>query len=257
MTTGEKISKLRKENNMTQEQLAEVLGVSRQSVSKWESDLSYPETDKLIKLSRLFSCSVDSLLKADAQPEAPKAMPALPRFSGKRTSKRRLWGLPLWEIGPNAKGFFAVGLRATGVFSLGLWARGVVSVGLLSTGLLAFGMAAVGLAAFGLLSIGLAAFGCFAAGIFAAGAISLGVISLGAVAVGDFAVGAIARGNYFAMGDHASAMVALGQSQAEGSLYEELAALGCHDLESARKALDSAVPGALFWAKEWIKLLFL
>jgi transcriptional regulator with XRE-family HTH domain len=40
MTLGNKISKLRKENNYTQEQLADVLGVSRQSISKWESDVS-------------------------------------------------------------------------------------------------------------------------------------------------------------------------------------------------------------------------
>ena len=50
MTLGEKIAKQRKENNYTQEQLADLLGVSRQSVSKWESDLAYPETDKLIRL---------------------------------------------------------------------------------------------------------------------------------------------------------------------------------------------------------------
>ncbi|MEE1196810.1 MAG: helix-turn-helix transcriptional regulator, partial [Lachnospiraceae bacterium] len=42
MTLGDKISKLRKDNNYTQEQLAGILGVSRQSVSKWESNLAYP-----------------------------------------------------------------------------------------------------------------------------------------------------------------------------------------------------------------------
>lgn len=43
MTLGDKISKLRKEDNYTQEQLADILGVSRQAISKWESDLTYPE----------------------------------------------------------------------------------------------------------------------------------------------------------------------------------------------------------------------
>lgn len=66
MTIGEKISKLRKENNYTQEQLAEILNVSRQSVSKWETDLTYPETEKIIALSKLFECSADYLLKEDA-----------------------------------------------------------------------------------------------------------------------------------------------------------------------------------------------
>lgn len=65
MTLGEKLSKLRKEYNYTQEQLADILGVSRQSISKWESDIAYPETDKLIKMGKLFECSMDFLLKED------------------------------------------------------------------------------------------------------------------------------------------------------------------------------------------------
>ena len=65
MTLGEKISKLRKEYNYTQEQLADILGVSRQSISKWESDIAYPETDKLIEVGKLFDCSMDYLLKED------------------------------------------------------------------------------------------------------------------------------------------------------------------------------------------------
>ena len=65
MTLGEKLSKLRKESNYTQEQLADILGVSRQSISKWESDIAYPETDKLIALGKLFECSMDYLLKEE------------------------------------------------------------------------------------------------------------------------------------------------------------------------------------------------
>ena len=65
MTLGEKIAKQRKELNYTQEQLADLLGVSRQSISKWESDLAYPETDKLIELGKLFDCSMDYLLKEE------------------------------------------------------------------------------------------------------------------------------------------------------------------------------------------------
>ena len=63
MTFGEKLSKERKANNYTQEQLADILGVSRQTVSKWELDVAYPETEKLIKLGELFHCSMDYLLK--------------------------------------------------------------------------------------------------------------------------------------------------------------------------------------------------
>ena len=63
MTLGEKIAKQRKELNFTQEQLADILGVSRQSISKWESDIAYPETEKLIELGKIFECSMDYLLK--------------------------------------------------------------------------------------------------------------------------------------------------------------------------------------------------
>lgn len=65
MKTGEKITRLRKENNYTQEQLADLLNVSRQSVSKWESDLTLPETDKLIQMAKMFNCSIDYLLVED------------------------------------------------------------------------------------------------------------------------------------------------------------------------------------------------
>ena len=65
MTLGEKIARQRKELNYTQEQLADILGVSRQSISKWKSDIAYPETDKLIELGKLFDCSMDYLLKEE------------------------------------------------------------------------------------------------------------------------------------------------------------------------------------------------
>lgn len=67
MRIGEKISKLRKEHELSQEQFAEVLGVSRQSVSKWELNLSYPDTERLIRISKLFDCSLDNLLKDEIE----------------------------------------------------------------------------------------------------------------------------------------------------------------------------------------------
>lgn len=73
MTLGDKLSRLRKQHNYTQEQLADIVGVSRQSISKWESDAAYPETDKLIVLSKLFHCTVDYLLNDDMDESAPSA----------------------------------------------------------------------------------------------------------------------------------------------------------------------------------------
>lgn len=62
MTTGERIQAHRKAQGLSQEQLGEKLGVSRQSISKWESDTSLPEVEKLIVLSRLFGIPVGVLL---------------------------------------------------------------------------------------------------------------------------------------------------------------------------------------------------
>lgn len=72
MDTGAKLSKLRRENNYTQEQFADMLGVSRQAVSKWENGTAYPETDKLLKISGIFGCSIDYLLKDEENKEESK-----------------------------------------------------------------------------------------------------------------------------------------------------------------------------------------
>lgn len=78
MTTGEKIAMLRKKNDLTQEQLAEILKVSRQSVSRWEMDVAFPETEKLIKLSKLLDCSIDFLLsEEDLEQEKVKRIHSL------------------------------------------------------------------------------------------------------------------------------------------------------------------------------------
>ena len=63
MKIGDKIAKARKTQNLTQEQLADLLNVSRQAVSRWESDLAYPETDNLIRLSEILQVNCDYLLK--------------------------------------------------------------------------------------------------------------------------------------------------------------------------------------------------
>lgn len=63
MEFSEKLQMLRRKNSMSQEELADILGVSRQAVSRWESGQGYPETDKLIRISELFSTTLDDLLK--------------------------------------------------------------------------------------------------------------------------------------------------------------------------------------------------
>lgn len=71
MTLGMKIARLRSENHMSQGDLAEKLNVSRQSVSKWETDASVPDLGKLIALSDLFGVSIDELVKDRESPVPP------------------------------------------------------------------------------------------------------------------------------------------------------------------------------------------
>lgn len=64
---------LRATRNMTQEQLAMMVGVSRQSVTKWEAEKAYPDMDKLLKLCNIFGCTLDELVQGDltSRPEEP------------------------------------------------------------------------------------------------------------------------------------------------------------------------------------------
>ena len=58
----EKLAVKRKQNNLSQEQFADTLGVSRQAVSKWESGTSYPDMDKIIKMTQILNCTLEDLL---------------------------------------------------------------------------------------------------------------------------------------------------------------------------------------------------
>ena len=71
MTIGERIAKCRKEKNLSQEYIAELLEVSRQAVSKWENDVSAPDTNNLIKLANVFGVSVEYLANGN-EDESPK-----------------------------------------------------------------------------------------------------------------------------------------------------------------------------------------
>ena len=68
MSFGENLQAIRKKNQLSQEGLAEMLGVSRQAVSKWELGEGYPEVEKLLILSKTLNVSLDSLLGAENTP---------------------------------------------------------------------------------------------------------------------------------------------------------------------------------------------
>lgn len=202
MTTGMKISNLRKSEGITQEELAEKLGTTRQAVSKWESDQSIPDVSNLVKISELFGCTTDYLLKAGVQmPNGTKATDPSQKSDVDDTiicrsmswdiskmeyrSKKTVFGLPLIHV------CFKDNEWAKGIIAVGKKASGIISCGLLSVGILSFGLVSLGIFAAGLISLGLAAAAFAAVGVAAAGAVSVGVFAVGAVAIGYYAYGAV------------------------------------------------------------------
>ena len=63
MTLGQRIQQIRIEHGLSQEEFAEKLGTTRQSVSRWELDQTYPEISKIVLISKIFSVTTDSILK--------------------------------------------------------------------------------------------------------------------------------------------------------------------------------------------------
>lgn len=250
MTLGDKLAKLRKAHSYTQEQLAELLGVSRQAISKWESNAAYPETEKLIRLGRLYKCSMDYLLMDEAEQKPVREIVQkidLTSICYERVSKKMIGNLPLWHIN------IGYGRVAKGFFALGLTSKGVVSVGVASVGVISFGVLAVGLLAIGSLALGLLAVGAIAVGVLVLGAIAVGVFGIGALAIGQFAVGAAAFGKYAALGDSATAAVAIGASEAKGALFEMSWPAWYEHGETVTSLLDETVP----WYLSAFKKLFL
>ena len=216
MMFSEKLTALRKKAGLSQEELAERLGVTRQSVSKWESGAAVPELVKAITLSELFGVSVDYLVKDALEEPAEIQSPDTARLEQKvdaltgyvkgrffaYDSPCRLFGLPLVSIRVGlyaghlrweqvAKGVVAIGNGAVGLVSLGLFSVGVVSFGCLALGLLALGAVALGLAALGVTAVGLLAVGVCAVGLYSGGVCAVGTkIAVGvAAAAGETAVG--------------------------------------------------------------------
>lgn len=216
---GERLQSLRKARGFSQEQLADLMGVSRQAVSKWESGASQPDIGNFLRLSELYGETLDALIKgtdSGAEPQGVSGQSAacagcpavrwLPhegwRYEYK--SKRTLWGLPLvhvlfsirrrgllsWGSGfEAAKGIIAigtmsVGLVSIGVFSMGLFSLGVFTLGLLAMGLVAFGAVSAGIVSFGLLALGVVTIGVYCHGVVAMGRVAVGVASVGRVAIG-------------------------------------------------------------------------
>ncbi|MEO2508458.1 helix-turn-helix domain-containing protein [Clostridium paraputrificum] len=228
MQLGEKLQLLRSRNGMSQEELAERLGISRQSVSKWESGQSVPDLKKLIILSDIYNVTIDSLVKdgdeydilqeTDAKDSKvniidndTKSTQVIINLHGGRLdyeykSKRTLFGLPLIHINIG-KGF----KKAKGIVAIGNISYGIVSAGIISLGVLSFGCMAIGIISLAAISIALLlAIGVISIGAFSIGAISIGVFSMGALSIGKYSIGAAAIASDIAIGDYARANIAIG-----------------------------------------------
>lgn len=107
MTLGENIVRLRTQKNWSQGDLADALDISRQSVSKWETDASVPELEKLLKLSELFGVTLDALVRGEDAPKAEAAAPAAqavpasftPQTSSEQEKRHTIAGTILLGIG--------------------------------------------------------------------------------------------------------------------------------------------------------------
>lgn len=261
MTLGEKIYKLRTERGLSQEALGEKLGVSRQSVSKWETDQSVPELDKIVAVSEIFGVSTDYLLKETEASDQTvkeewfqdeKSVREKYHVSNRRAhyeykSKKMIGNLPLVHIN------VGMGLyRAKGVIAIGAVAQGGLAIGFVAMGGLAVGLLSLGLFAFATLAFGLLAFGSLAVGVISIGAFSFGIFSMGAIAFGQFAFGASAHGAQVAVGDAASGKIALGYSRAVGA-YTEVSNRNPFDYENACRLIDEHVSSSWLFFKSWAK----
>lgn len=177
MTFQERLITLRKQQGLSQEQLGYELGVTRQTVSKWELGVTTPEMDKLIQLSDFFHISIDELVghtspePASKAPETDYAQTAreihyVPyHWHYEYKSRLSIFGLPLVHINigrwfPGQKFCRARGVLAIGGFAFGLFAVGGCAIGVYSIGGLAVAQKiAAGGAAYAPIAIGDAASG--------------------------------------------------------------------------------------------------
>ncbi len=88
MSLGNKLAEARRARNLTQEQLAEQLDVTRQAVSRWESDAAYPETDKIVRMAQILGVSCDYLLQDGVDEKGSPVKPPVTRLLKQAQGKR-------------------------------------------------------------------------------------------------------------------------------------------------------------------------
>lgn len=244
-----RLYELRKKAGLSQEELANLVGVSRQAVQKWEAGTSRPDLDNLTALARYFNVTLDWLITG-REAEVPQAGPVVVEnhyhYEGWRyeyKSERTLWGLPLVHINLSQRGL--------------TWARGVLAIGNVATGVVAIGCFAAGIFSLGAICLGLLALAGMAMGLVALGGISLGFLAVGGCALGYLAIGGSAVGVYAGGGAAVASQVAVGAS-ASGELLavgREAAGAVTMGLEASRETVAQAMIQA--GVPEWVRGILL
>lgn len=257
MNFAENLMALRKQRGWSQEELGNQIGVTRQTVSKWEMGQSTPELEKLIELSKLFQISIDRLVGLEEIGEGGAAFSYRQTRAEMRSlgvyyeyiSPVKVFGLPLVHIrlgfGPRlAKGIVAVGNCAVGAVAIGGGSLGLISLGGVSVGLLF---------AFGGLSLGLAALGGVAVGGFAVGGCAVGqwLASGGGAFSNYLAIGGGAWSGGLAIGGSAYGHIAVGSEEAKGA-FAYTREYG-HHIEEVWALVKTELPHMWGWVKNVIQ----
>lgn len=206
-------------------------------------------------ISEMLGVSTDYLLKESVEGYQEQRM-AQGRQQGsfhyEYKSKKTFMGMPLVHVNIGLRP-----VRAKGVIAIGNAAQGMIAIGIVGLGIITLAPVGVGfLFALGACVVGGIAFGSLAVGVIAGGAISVGIFTMGALAVGQFSFGALAVGQQVAIGDSAHGNIALGFSEAVGSIYEEVqAADGSFDHQAMIAAIDANVPDCFHIFANWMKAI--
>ena len=252
MNVGERLYELRKKYGYSQEDIAYKLQVTRQTVSKWENNMTTPELSKAVELCKLYGITVESLTANDKssdyvekndvnndfqdcrdeyKSESKSELKGIGKFivheyryrkvNYQYKSKAKIGNVPLVDINigwfnEKKKGNgIAKGIIAIGNVSIGLISIGILSIGLFSIGILALGL----FIAFGTIAIGTYAIGAIAIGMMSIGAVSIGYMSIGAMSIGNYSIGACAIANQIAIGAYANGLIAFGDEAVGQYVY--------------------------------------
>ncbi len=227
---GEQLVKLRKMNNMSQEKLGNILGVSRQTIYKWENNKAYPDMMNLVAISEIFDVSLDELINGEEKSLISKEDKIINnkenlevinksetiynqtvnhienrKRSYEYKSEKCIGNLPLLHINLGMKN-----CKAKGIIAIGNVSIGIISIGLASVGIFSIGLLSLGLLSIALLSLAIIASGFLGIGIMSISVIAIGIYTLGGISVGLFSIGGVAFSKYLSIGYYAKGSVAIG-----------------------------------------------